>query len=157
MRTPASVKSHPLHPMLIPFPIALFVFSFIGDLIYRAGTGNPAWAIVAYYCIAGGIVGGLIAAVPGLIDYRSITDPVARKTALVHGALNVTIVAIFAASLYGRATSGPNALWPFVLSIVGIGMLLVSGWLGGDLVYVHGTAVDQWKAEESSKRGQRAA
>lgn len=68
MGSPASLKKHPLHPMLVAFPIGLWVFAFVCDVIH-ALSGNTVWLTVATYCIGGGIVGAVLAAVPGLIDY----------------------------------------------------------------------------------------
>ncbi|MDQ3025900.1 MAG: hypothetical protein M3R58_05290 [Pseudomonadota bacterium] len=68
MRTPASIAGHPIHPMLVPIAIGCFVFSFAADLICIV-RGNPGlWNPIAYYVMLGGIVGALVAAVPGLID-----------------------------------------------------------------------------------------
>ncbi len=75
MRTPASIAGHPLHAMLIVFPVGLLIFSLICDLC-SLGSANPAtWATVALYTMVGGFIGALVAAVPGLIDLLSLTDP----------------------------------------------------------------------------------
>lgn len=71
-RTPARFAGHPIHPMLIPFPIGLFVFSLVGDIIFRAGWGAHVWTDVAFLTMAGGIIGGLLAAVPGFVDYLAL-------------------------------------------------------------------------------------
>jgi uncharacterized membrane protein len=97
---------------------------------------------MAFYTMAGGIVGGLAAAVPGLIDYWSMSDPEPAKIAKLHMILNVTIVGIFGANLWLRTTLAPGASLPFMLSVLGVILLSVSGWLGGELVYVHGVAVE---------------
>jgi uncharacterized membrane protein len=68
MSSPASIKGHPLHPVLVAFPIGLWIFSIISDLIFKLGYGGPVWNDVAFYTLAGGIVGALVAALPGLID-----------------------------------------------------------------------------------------
>jgi uncharacterized membrane protein len=73
MSTPASVARHPLHPILIPLPIGLWVFSLVADLVFLAGWGGATWKAVAWYTMGGGIVGAVLAAVPGLIDFFSIT------------------------------------------------------------------------------------
>src|SRR6185295_15598947 len=66
----ASIKKHPLHPMLVPFPIALWIFSLVCDLIVVLVLGGPVWKDVAFYTMAGGFVGALAAAAPGYLDYR---------------------------------------------------------------------------------------
>ena len=74
MASHASIGGHPIHPMIIPFPIALWFFSLIADLIYLWG-GNPLWRdYIAFYTLLGGIIGGAAAAVPGLIDWLSLKD-----------------------------------------------------------------------------------
>ena len=65
MSTPASVARHPLHPILIPLPIGLWVFSLVADLVFLAGWGGATWKAVAWYTMGGGIVGAVLAAVPG--------------------------------------------------------------------------------------------
>jgi len=141
MRTPASVARHPIHPMLVPIPIGLWVFSLVCDLIYRFGTGDTVWFTVATYNMVAGIVGALIAAVFGFIDLLSL--PAApKKTALVHMTINLVIVVLYVINAWLRITPGEYTDAPIVLSIIAISLLLVSGWLGGHLVYVHRVAVD---------------
>jgi uncharacterized membrane protein len=74
MASPASIGGHPVHPMIIPFPIALWVFSLVADLIYL-WRGNPVWRdYIAFYTLLGGIIGAVVAAVPGFIDWLSLND-----------------------------------------------------------------------------------
>ncbi len=141
MRTPASIAGHPIHPMLIPIPIGLWIFSLVCDLIHAGGSNNPAWTTVALYTMGGGIVGALLAVVPGLIDLLSL-QPGPRRTALAHMAINLTVVALYVVNLWLRlqAPESPGGLiW---LSVFAIGLLVISGWLGGKMVYELGVAVD---------------
>lgn len=147
MSGPAKLMGHPIHPMLIPFPIALWVFSLIADLIY-IWRDDPAWGWIAFYSLAGGILGALAAAVFGIIDYFSIRDKRVSKIAAWHARFNVLALLLFAASFYlrtrgGAALVGGNPTIPLVLSITGVASVTVSGWLGGELVYKHGVAVDK--------------
>ena len=140
MRTPASIAGHPIHPMLVPIPIGLWIFSLVCDLIAAGGSANPAWQTVALYTMGGGIVGALLAAVFGLIDLLSL-PPGPRRTALTHMAINLVVVALFVVNFwmrYGSTSQGSAPLW---LSIVAIGLLVISGWLGGKMVYEHGIGV----------------
>jgi uncharacterized membrane protein len=130
---------HPIHPMLIPFPIGLWVFSLAADITYRAG-GDPIWLTMAYWTMLGGTIGALVAAVPGLVDYLSLTEPRAVRIGTVHMTLNLIIVGLFVANLVLR-TMGNTAGLPFVLSIIGVGLLLVSGWFGWELIYRQGVAI----------------
>jgi uncharacterized membrane protein len=141
METRATVAEHPIHPMLIPFPIALWIFSLASDLIYMFGFGGPVWRDVALYTMIGGIVGGLAAAIPGYLDYRSLTDPVIVRVAQMHMIINVGLVLLFSINAGLRLINDSEAVLPVVLSLVGVAALAVSGWLGGELVYVQGVAV----------------
>jgi uncharacterized membrane protein len=141
MRTPASIAGHPIHPMLVPIPIGLWLFSFVCDFVYLWGGGGPNWATVAYYTAAGGVVGALLAAVPGFIDMLSLpAGP--KRTALAHMSLNLTIVALYAVNVWLRTTGAESSRAAFLLSLTSVALLVVSGWLGGKMVYEHGVAVD---------------
>ena len=142
MASPASVVKHPIHPMLIPFPIALWIFSFVCDTIYALGWGDHLWNEMAFYSMAGGVLGALLAAVPGYVDYRSLTGSTVKRIGRLHMGLNLFIVVLFTVNLWLRVSATPRPLVPFVLSLIGISMLAVSGWLGGELVYVHRVAVE---------------
>jgi uncharacterized membrane protein len=96
--------------------------------------------------LAAGIIGGLLAAVPGIIDWLAIKDREVKKIGDWHARLNIIALLIFAASLYLRSRYG--ASWvngsqtiPFLLSLVGVILIGISGWLGGDLAYKHGVGV----------------
>ena len=141
MRTPASIARHPIHPMLVPIPIGLWIFSLVCALFHAGGSANPAWTTVAFYCMGGGIVGALAAALPGLIDLLSLpAGP--RKTAVMHMTINLTVVALYVINFWMRMQTpgSPGKLvW---LSLISVGLLAISGWLGGKMVYEHGIAVD---------------
>src|SRR5437016_7700140 len=84
MASRASIGGHPIHPMLIPFPIGLLVFSLIADLIYL-WRGNPVWEnYIAFYTLLGGIIGAAAAAIPGLIDWAPLPDRAGVKVATSH-------------------------------------------------------------------------
>ena len=157
MASPASVLKHPIHPMLIPFPIALWIFSFVCDVIYALGWGGTVWNDVAFYSMAGGVVGAVIAALPGYIDYRSLSDPNVKRIGWWHMVINLCIAVLFAINLWLRVGSQPQAALPMVLSFIGIAMLGVSGWLGGELVYVHGIAVEPQSKMTSREDRDRVA
>ena len=147
MASPASIGGHPIHPMIIPFPIALWVFSLVADVIYL-WRGNPVWRdYIAFYTLLGGIIGAVVAAVPGVIDWLSLKDREVVKIANWHARLNVIALLIFAASFYLRTSSGSEMVSgshtiPFALSVLGVVFITISGWLGGEMVFKHGVAVD---------------
>lgn len=138
----ARIANHPIHPMLIPFPIALWIFSLICDVVYLLGWGGAGWADTAFYTMAGGIIGALVAAPFGLVDLLSISDPKVKTIGKAHMYVNLGLVALFAIDLWLRVKGVPTAGWPIGLSILGVILLGVSGWLGGEMVYVHGVAVE---------------
>jgi uncharacterized membrane protein len=147
MASKASIGGHPIHPMLIPFPIGLLVFSLVADLIYL-WRGNPVWeSYIAFYTLLGGIIGAAAAAIPGLIDWATLTDRSAVRVANWHARVNITGLVIFIISFYLRTSSGAKwiatmPMLPVILSVVGVIGLAIAGWLGGELVFRHGVAVD---------------
>ena len=141
MRTPASIAKHPIHPMLVPIPIGLWLFSLVCDLVYAYGGGGAQWQTVAFYTMVGGVVGALVAAIPGLIDMLSL--PAApKRTAIVHMAINLTIVGLYVINIFVRLGNPQNLQLPVWLSIIAVALLGVSGWLGGKMVYEQRVAVD---------------
>lgn len=138
----ASIARHPIHPMLIVFPIGLWVFAFVCDLIYHWGNHVAIWKDVAFYAMAGGVIGALAAAIPGFVDYVSINDRHVRGVATWHMGLNLVIVVLYVVNLWMRSRTVQDATGPVWLSFVSIILLTASGWLGGEMVYVLGTAVD---------------
>lgn len=143
MASPASIRKHPIHPILVPLPIGLWIFSLVCDGVYTFWTNGDFWDWMALYTMFGGTAGALLAAVPGFIDFLSLSDPRVKRVALAHMLLNLTIVALYAVNLWLRTTSEPGAAAPMVLSIVAVVLLGISGWLGGELVFRHGVAVDR--------------
>ena len=144
MRTPANIAGHPIHPMLVTIPIGLWVFSLVCDLVALRSAEPQTWNVVALYAMVGGIVGALVAALPGLVDLLSLRDAAIRKTALAHMAINLTVVALYAVNAWLRAgqeaTAGGT---PFILSLAAVAMLAVSGWLGGKMVYLARVGVSE--------------
>src|ERR687884_607156 len=102
MESRAKLFGHPIHPMLIVFPLGLLITSLIFDLI-RLGTGVDTWSLVAYYMIGAGILGGLLSAVFGAIDWLAIPQRTrAKSLGLWHGLGNVVVVALFIESWFLR-------------------------------------------------------
>jgi uncharacterized membrane protein len=157
--TPASVAKHPIHPMLVAIPIGLWLFTIVADLAYLFRLGGVGWKQAALYTIGAGIVGALLAAVPGLIDFLSITDRRVRKIGLTHMVVNLIAVTLFAVSFWLRL-GDPLGGTPVALAVVGFLVLGLGGWLGGELVFVHGMgveAVDRALASRSNRDWRRKA
>jgi uncharacterized membrane protein len=144
MESNAKLFGHPIHPMLIVFPLGLFIMAVLADIAYMV-TNHTAFAAVAYWDIAGGIVGGLLAAVFGLIDWLAIPGKTrAKSIGLYHGVGNVVVVLLFAVSWLTRRQAELHlpSLAASVLGIVGIAVGAVTGWMGGELVDRLGVGVD---------------
>jgi uncharacterized membrane protein len=146
MRTKASIAGHPVHTVLVPLPIGLFTAALVFDLLH-AGTGRPGWGTAAFWDIAAGIAGALLAAVPGLIDYSGLVGA-ARRIATWHLAMNLALVGLFALNLWlrtgpGQAVIGPGMGIPLALTIAGVALMFASGWLGGEMVYRHRVGVEE--------------
>jgi len=138
MHTPASVARHPIHPMLVPIPIGLWLFSLFCDLVHRFGASSPNWEVVAWYTMIGGIVGALLAALPGLVDLLSLPSGI-QRIGVMHMSLNLGIVVLYVINAWlRRGGVSDGAIW---LSVLAVLLLGVSGWLGGKMVYEHGVAV----------------
>jgi uncharacterized membrane protein len=159
MRSRASIYKHPIHPMLIVFPIALWIFSFICDVVFLSGSANAVlWRDMAFYTMAGGVIGALLAAIPGFLDYLGLLDHDVKKIATTHMLLNLTIVGLYLFNL-GLRMNAPEQgrVTAVVISAVALILLAISGWLGGSLVYVHGIAVESHRGEEPFTRRDRVA
>ena len=143
MESRAKLFGHPIHPMLIPFPLGLLTTSFIFDVIYLL-TDNGKWSEIAFWMIAAGVIGGLAAAVFGLIDWLAIPSGTrAKSVGLWHGAGNVVVVVVFIVSWLLRADApGEPGAVPIILSLLGVGLAGLTGWLGGELVDRLGVGVD---------------
>ncbi|MFY9571447.1 MAG: DUF2231 domain-containing protein [Blastocatellia bacterium] len=150
MASPASIAKHPIHPMVVALPIGLWMFSLISDVVYLMKWGGVVWNDLAFYTMAGGLVGALLAAVPGLIDLLAISSRKIRTIGLWHMSINLVIVALFSLNLWLRHAAAPEANPPVWLTVIGVVLLGVSGWLGGEMVYVHGVAVEPQGAAQQS-------
>lgn len=144
MESGTKLFGHPIHPMLIVFPLGLFIMSVIFDVLHFI-TGNALLSTVVYYDIAAGIIGGLLAALFGLLDWLAIPAGTrAKAIGAVHGIGNVVVVAFFALSwLIRNGSSGHQPdIWAFVAGLLGIGLGAVTAWIGGELVYRLRVGVD---------------
>ena len=145
METRFKLLGHPVHPMLIVFPLGLLSTAVLFDVAYLT-TKEEQLAVFSFWAVAAGVVGGLAAAVFGLIDWLAIPRGTrAKSIGLTHGAGNVVIVVLFAVSWLLRLDDAaflPDLL-PFVLGVVGAALALLTAWLGGELVYRLGVAVDR--------------
>ena len=142
MRSKASIGGHPVHPMLIPFPIALWTTSFVVDILFYF-LRHQTLLVIAKFMIAVGCIGAIAAAIPGIIDWLSIKNGEVKKAANWHARLNIAALVVFAISFFLRLGSyselvGRKLTIPFLLSLVGMILISISGWLGGELAFRYG-------------------
>ena len=143
MEARAKILGHPIHQMLIVFPLGLLATSFFFDIAFLIRKG-PGAEIAAFWMIGAGIIGGLAAALFGLIDWLAIPAGTrAKSIGLLHGVGNVVVVALFAGSwLLRRPAHATPPMLAIILSGVAVCLALVTGWLGGELVDRLGVGVD---------------
>lgn len=155
----AKIAGHPIHPMLIPFPIAFFVTTFVCDLVYWQ-TANTAWATAATWLLGAGIVMAVLAALAGLTDLLGERRIRALNDAWWHAGGNVIVVLIEIYNWYVRYDQGAAAIVPkgLILSLVVVCILLFTGWKGWNMVYRHRVGVaDEAVAAEMPAPRRRAA
>ncbi len=139
-RSTAAIMGHPLHPVVVPIPIGLLTAAAASDIAHLV-TGQRFFARMSRWLIGAGVVGGLMAASLGLLDFTTIRA--ARgTTGISHAAGNATILAMSSASLALRQTS-PNRVpvTAMLLTLASGGLLAITGWLGGELSYRKGIGV----------------
>jgi uncharacterized membrane protein len=135
MESKAKLLGHPIHQMLIVFPLGLLATGVVFDVVYLMGD-SPAFASFAYWLIISGLVGGALAAPFGLIDWLAIPPGTrAKRVGAVHGLGNVAVLALFLISVALRADAPANApAAAYVCSFAGAALSLLTAWLGGELV-----------------------
>ena len=153
--TSARIAKHPIHPMLVVLPLGLWVAALVFDVIY-AITGQPIMRAAAFWNVGAGVVGALLAAIPGFVDWLSLTGRAARL-GTYHMLLNLGAVAIFAVNWLVRTRVGGDSSLPLILSIVGVIGVGIAGWLGGELVYAHRVGVEEEEDRRTAARQRRVA
>lgn len=140
-RSTAQILGHPLHPMLIPFPIAFLVGTLVTDIAYSA-TGDVFWANASFWLLAAALIMAALAAIMGFIDFFGEPRIREARTAWYHMIGNLTAVVLSLINFWlrlGDATAGyPAGLW---LSLIVVLLLLFNGWMGWELVYRHRVGV----------------
>ncbi len=141
MRSTASYKGHPIHPMLIPFPTAFIVGAFLFDVAGMVLDRQAFWTTGGHLAIAG-VATGLLAAAPGIVDYRYTVPPRSsgKARATRHALLNVSAIAVVAAAWWTRPSE--PAIVTLALELAGVVLVSAGGWLGGVLVSRNQISVD---------------
>jgi uncharacterized membrane protein len=142
MHSGVKILGHSVHPILIVFPLGLLATAVVFDLVGFITT-NGVFTVVAYWMIASGLIGGLLAAIFGWLDWLQI--PVGtrgRRIGLTHGLVNTVVLLFYAVSFYFRIDDSTHPQFlATIFSTVGAGIALVGGWLGGELVERLGVSV----------------
>ena len=144
MRSRATLFGHAIHPMLIVFPIGLLTTAVIFDVI-QIFTDNPRWGDISFWMISAGLIGGLASALFGVIDWLAIPRSTrAKRVGLWHGFGNAFVLLLFGMSWFSRL-SAPSIATPMAigLGVVGVVAMMVTGWLGGELIARLGVSVDE--------------
>jgi uncharacterized membrane protein len=145
MESKTKVLGHPLHPQMVNFPLGLFTWAVVFDLVYVL-TKDRRFAAVAYWNIVGGLLGGGGAAVVGFWDWLHIPPKTrAKRIGLAHGAGNLVVVSVFLLSFAERQSQKhhvPNSV-AILAGLGGVALLTATAWLGGELVDRLGVGVDE--------------
>lgn len=143
MKSKAHIKSHPLHPILIVFPIAFFIGAFVFDCLSIVYNNNTFWQ-TGFYLVYAGIAGALLAAIPGIIDYIYTVPPNSsgKKRAASHGLINIINVLIFSFVAYYRSANDDAVTTVLIMEGIGVILLLIAGWMGATLVHRNQIGVD---------------
>jgi len=135
----ARIAGHPIHPMLIPFPIVCFILTFVCDILYTRG--HTELATPSKWLLAIGLVMAALAAAAGLTDFLG-EKRIQGADAIKHAIANVTAVVLELVNLLlRRGNDGFIGSTGVYISLVVVLILLYSGWKGGDLVFKHGMGV----------------
>jgi uncharacterized membrane protein len=144
MESRVKLFGHPVHPMLVVYPLGLLSMAVVFDILYLI-FGNRLLPTASYYMIAAGILGGLLAAIFGFIDWLALpNNSRAKNIGLWHGLGNVVIVGLFAVGWFLRGNNVdfvPDGT-ALILSFAGVALALVTWWIGGELVFRLGVGVD---------------
>jgi uncharacterized membrane protein len=149
----ANLFGHPIHPMLIPFPIAFFVATFVCDIIFWQ-TGYPIWITAATWLLGAGLVMAALAALAGLTDFLGDQRIRNIPAAWQHAIGNVIAVVISLFNFYWHYSHPADAVLPagLIASFIVVAILLFTGWMGWEMVYRHRVAVyDQPNQPTSTK------
>jgi len=140
---------HPIHPMLVHFPIGFFVLSFLLDITTFVFPKASNLVLASFWAMLLGLVTAMLAALPGFADYSDIRrDHPGKRTATTHMTLNLMAVVVYAINLALRFSADVSLrvhFFPFLLSLAGVTLLFISGYLGGRLVYDDGIGVGRHK------------
>ncbi|MCW6513266.1 DUF2231 domain-containing protein, partial [Lichenifustis flavocetrariae] len=138
----AAIKGHPLHPALVPITIGMYVAAACADVAF-ARTGDPFWALGTRWLLLGTLVSGAAAALPGMIDFAAIDRAHKLHAAWAHAVGNLIFLGITAVNYSWRQANVELGSSGLILTLVGLVLMFVTGWLGGEMSYCHGIGVSK--------------
>ncbi len=143
MRSKAHIKSHPIHPILVCFPLAFYIGTLLFDSL-RIIKDDIAFGLTGQYLHSAGIIAAVCAAVPGIIDYKYTVPPrsSAKKRAATHGIVNTVVLLIFSLALYFKHVENFPPFIVISLEFTGVVLTCYAGWLGGTLVHKNQIGID---------------
>lgn len=138
----ARIAGHPIHPMLVPFPIVCFVFTLVTDIVYVA-TGQPTWSTMSSWLLTAGLILSIFVVIAGVIDFFGDRRIRALRHAWIHGIGNAIALVLSIWNAFVHSRDGYTAVWPtgLILSALVVAILLITGWNGWAMVYRHGVAI----------------
>ena len=138
LQSTAAIKGHPIHPLLVPIPIAAFIGALVTDILFVAD-GSDSWAVASQWLLGAGLVGALLAALAGFTDFAGNARIREFRDAWLHLFANLTLVIVETVNLLVRLSdAGRAGTLGIALSAIAVLLLLFSGWKGGELVFRHG-------------------
>ena len=142
--TVAAIGRHPLHPLLVPLPIGFLVGALVADIAFAA-SADAFWTRAAFWLLIGGVITGLLAGLAGIIELLGVPRARAMTSAWIHGLGNVValVLALVNVILRWNDPVAPAGATGLVLSLVVVAILVVTGWIGGELSYRHGVGVSE--------------
>lgn len=152
MISKANISKVPLHPMLVTIPVGMWVFSLVAQIIHVA-RGGQSWRLASSYTMIGGVIGAVLALIPGMIDYLSLSDKRAKTLATRHMLLNLVITALFSTAFRLNIRGPSGRIGALVLAFIGAGLLLISGTLGFLMVFRYRVSLPD---EPATSRGQQS-
>ena len=156
MKRRAVIGNHPIHPMIIPFPIAFLTGSIVFDALGRILSSEPLYQ-TAGHCMIAGVVMGLLAAIPGLVDFTSVIPEStrAKDKATYHLIVNTVALVSFLVSFLARPSFAERDVISVLPAYLGFLFLSVGGWIGGSLVYGEKIGIDEGAVQPTRVRGSR--
>jgi uncharacterized membrane protein len=148
MKSRLQIAGHPVHVMTVGLPIGLYTAAFLADAAY-VFTKDPFWFRMAFWCIAFGMLGNLVAILTGLPDFLALKKevPPAWNAATTHLVVGVGLLVLFGIDFalhnWGEPLPGGDTILPLLLSLGGASLLGLQGWYGGELVFRHKVGVEE--------------